>query len=142
MITEDDSIPIPTGYSITLRQLSGGQWQGILTSPTMSMRTQVFKGEIAASLCFNHCLLELKTTQRIDDKHPLKDLFKDMMPSNPKQQLSESEIIKIRMLDAFDLIMLISEINDHGWAMGRNTLRLMPQGTAQLDPDAPRKRKD
>jgi hypothetical protein len=41
---------------------------------------------------------------------------------------------KIRSLDGFDLIMLISEIHDFGWPHARGTLAMMPPGTARNDP--------
>ena len=43
------------------------------------------------------------------------------------QNVSEKELEAIRALDDFDLIMLISEVNDHGWKMAQGTLRLMPK---------------
>jgi hypothetical protein len=46
--------------------------------------------------------------------------------SDPNQQVTKSELHKIRLLDDFDLIMLISEIHDHGWPVARKTLALMP----------------
>jgi hypothetical protein len=46
------------------------------------------------------------------------------------QRVTPKEIAKIRKLEDFDLIMLISEIHDHGWPMARATLCLMPP-----DPD-------
>jgi uncharacterized protein YdaT len=43
------------------------------------------------------------------------------------QQVTEKELAKIRRLSDFDLIMLISEIHDHGWPTARKTLLLMPE---------------
>lgn len=42
------------------------------------------------------------------------------------QIVSAEECNKIRALSDFDLVMLISDIHDHGWAMGRRTLEQMP----------------
>jgi hypothetical protein len=53
------------------------------------------------------------------------------------QKVTPDEIAKIRGLDDFDLIMLISEIHDHGWLMGRCTLSKMP-GMATLTEDEQR----
>lgn len=44
------------------------------------------------------------------------------------QRVKNEELIKIRHLDDFDLIMLISEIHDHGWTVARRTLAMMPEG--------------
>lgn len=44
------------------------------------------------------------------------------------QNVSDEQLQKIRQLDDFDLIMLISEIHDHGWHVARVTLDLMPEG--------------
>ena len=45
---------------------------------------------------------------------------------NENQKVSATELAKIRKLQDFDLIMLISEIHDHGWKVAQETLRLMP----------------
>lgn len=42
------------------------------------------------------------------------------------QKVSKEELAKIRKLDDFDLIMLISEVHDNGWPEARKTLGLMP----------------
>jgi hypothetical protein len=42
------------------------------------------------------------------------------------QRVTPAELTKIRNLEDFDLIMLISEIHDHGWLAARATLVLMP----------------
>lgn len=42
------------------------------------------------------------------------------------QQLTAGEISKIRLLGDLEIVMLVSDINDHGWEMARRTLRLMP----------------
>ena len=42
------------------------------------------------------------------------------------QEVTRKEVEKIRGLDSFDLVMLISEIHDHGWKIARTTLKLMP----------------
>jgi len=49
------------------------------------------------------------------------------------QNVSAKEMKKIRNLADFDLVMLISEIHDHGWLVARQTLKLMPP----KDKDAP-----
>lgn len=41
------------------------------------------------------------------------------------QQVSQIQLKKIRALDDFDLIMLISEINDYGWPVAAVTLEVM-----------------
>jgi hypothetical protein len=43
----------------------------------------------------------------------------------PNQKITPAEIEKIRSLDDFDLIMLISEVHDHGWPIARKTLAMM-----------------
>jgi hypothetical protein len=47
--------------------------------------------------------------------------------NNDNQQVTTTELAKIRNLDDFDLIMLISEIHDHGWPIARKTLAIMPE---------------
>lgn len=44
------------------------------------------------------------------------------------QEVGKAELLKIRGLDDWDLIMLISEIHDHGWDIARKTLEMMPEG--------------
>jgi hypothetical protein len=44
------------------------------------------------------------------------------------QEVTARELKQIRGLDDFDLIMLISDIHDHGWEMARRTLAMMPGG--------------
>jgi hypothetical protein len=44
------------------------------------------------------------------------------------QEVTEREIAKIRQLDNFDLVMLVSEIHDHGWPVARKTLAMMLSG--------------
>jgi len=48
-----------------------------------------------------------------------------MMSDN--RNVTKPELDKIRRIDDFDLIMLISEINDHGWNVARRTLEIMPE---------------
>jgi hypothetical protein len=55
-------------------------------------------------------------------------MLEGMVPSVPNQKILDSELSKIRKLDDFDLVMLISEIHDHGWPMARRTLEMMPDG--------------
>lgn len=43
------------------------------------------------------------------------------------QDVTDSEIGKIRRLGDFELTMLISEIHDHGWPIARQTLDMMPE---------------
>lgn len=52
-----------------------------------------------------------------------------LLKSNRNRDVTIEEIEKIQDLDSFDLIMLISDIHDHGWEMGRRTLSMMPKGT-------------
>ena len=42
------------------------------------------------------------------------------------QEVTASEMEKIRKLEDFDLTMLISEIHDHGWPDARKILEMMP----------------
>jgi hypothetical protein len=49
-----------------------------------------------------------------------------MLMRRRPQKITTDELAKIRNLEPFDLIMLISEIHDHGWPIARETLRLMP----------------
>jgi hypothetical protein len=44
------------------------------------------------------------------------------------QTITAEQLAKIRTLDDFDLIMLISEVHDHGWPTAATTLELMPHG--------------
>ena len=41
------------------------------------------------------------------------------------QQITQTELAIIRQLDDFDLTMLLSEINDHGWQEGRKLLQMI-----------------
>lgn len=43
------------------------------------------------------------------------------------QEVTEDELNHIRQLSDFDLVMLISEIHDHGWIVARRTLAIMPK---------------
>jgi len=49
------------------------------------------------------------------------------------RQVYREELHKIRHLEDFDLVMLISEIHDHGWETARKTLSLMPEGQYDID---------
>ena len=49
------------------------------------------------------------------------------------QHITPEQLTKIRVLDDFDLIMLISEIHDHGWQVASRTLSMMSAWS-----DAPR----
>lgn len=40
--------------------------------------------------------------------------------------VTKAQMAKIRRLEDFDLIMLISDIHDHGWEIAQETLALMP----------------
>jgi hypothetical protein len=42
------------------------------------------------------------------------------------QLVTQEQLAKIRALDDFDLIMLISEIHDNGWSIASRTLEMMP----------------
>lgn len=42
------------------------------------------------------------------------------------QIVTARQLRKIRQLDDFDLVMLVSEIHDHGWPMAARTLAMMP----------------
>jgi hypothetical protein len=44
--------------------------------------------------------------------------------------VTDDELTQIRGLDDFNLVMLISEIHDHGWHVARRTLAMMP-GSAE-----------
>jgi hypothetical protein len=43
------------------------------------------------------------------------------------QKVTPAQLAKIRRLKDFDLIMLISEIHDHGWAVAARTLEMIPE---------------
>jgi len=51
----------------------------------------------------------------------------------PNQKVTPEQIAKIRKLDDFDLIMLISEIHDQGWPMAQRTLMMMPPDATYPD---------
>lgn len=42
---------------------------------------------------------------------------------NENIEATTEELAYIRSLPDFDLIMILSEINDHGWAIARKTLK-------------------
>ena len=50
------------------------------------------------------------------------------------QHITPEQLTKIRVLDDFDLIMLISEIHDHGWQVASRTLSMMPPGPMHRHP--------
>lgn len=41
------------------------------------------------------------------------------------QKITSEELAAIRKLNDFDLTMLLSETNDHGWAIARTLLPMM-----------------
>lgn len=43
------------------------------------------------------------------------------------QSISPAELTQIRLLDEFDLIMLISEIHDHGWPTAKKLLPIIAE---------------
>lgn len=43
------------------------------------------------------------------------------------QKISKEDLNFIRRLEDFDLIMLISEIHDHGWPMAEKTLQMIKE---------------
>ncbi len=43
------------------------------------------------------------------------------------QVVTKQEIEAIRAIEDFDVVMLISEIHDHGWLHGQRLLRDMPK---------------
>lgn len=47
--------------------------------------------------------------------------------TNENRKVTKAEMAKIRRLGDFDLIMLISEIHDHGWEVARKTLTMIPE---------------
>jgi hypothetical protein len=51
------------------------------------------------------------------------------------QRVSIEQLEKIRKLDDFDLVMLISEIHDHGWPLASCTLDIMPVDGVPPDPE-------
>ena len=53
------------------------------------------------------------------------------------QSVTKEELAQIRAFDDFDLIMLISEIHDHGWQRARRTMRFMPGGRQAAPRPAP-----
>jgi hypothetical protein len=48
------------------------------------------------------------------------------MAEGDNQKVTKQQLDKIRKLTDFDLIMLISEIHDHGWIVAAKTLEMMP----------------
>jgi hypothetical protein len=50
------------------------------------------------------------------------------------QRVSPEQLAKIHRLDDFDLMMLISEIHDHGWPLASCTLDIMPIGGVSPNP--------
>ena len=44
------------------------------------------------------------------------------------REITKEQLRKIRCLDDFDLIMLISEIHDHGWGKAAKVLAVMTEG--------------
>jgi hypothetical protein len=42
------------------------------------------------------------------------------------RDVKPEQLDKIRSLDDFDLVMLISEIHDNGWEVAARTLAMMP----------------
>ena len=61
------------------------------------------------------------------------------MPSihepNPNLEISKLQLKAIRALKDFDLIMLISEVHDHGWDVAEKTLAMMPKAKEILAGD-------
>lgn len=53
---------------------------------------------------------------------------------NENQNVTPKELAKIRKLEDFDLIMLISDIHDNGWNVARHTLRIMPPDAEPIPP--------
>jgi hypothetical protein len=56
------------------------------------------------------------------------DIF--MLLTHDNQKVTIEQLWKIRNLDDFDLIMLISDIHDHGWPTAERTLAMMPEKRA------------
>lgn len=50
------------------------------------------------------------------------------------QTIAPEQIEKIRGLDDFDLIMLISEVHDYGWPSAAKVLAQMPEGVRRKEP--------
>lgn len=50
-----------------------------------------------------------------------------MFQDGTNQEVTKKELRAIRALDDFDIVMLISEIHDHGWPRGRKLLAMMPK---------------
>jgi hypothetical protein len=44
--------------------------------------------------------------------------------------MSNSELESIKKMCDFDLIMLVSEINDHGWEVARRLIPMIQEATA------------
>ncbi len=47
------------------------------------------------------------------------------------QPVTPAEVEQIRNLDDFDMEMLISEIQDHGWLVARRTLAMMQEAATR-----------
>ena len=64
--------------------------------------------------------------REIIDELKKRNKMKVLPGTKPNRKVTRKELSKIRKLADFDLIMLISEIHDHGWETARRTLEMMP----------------
>lgn len=55
------------------------------------------------------------------------------MTTGDNIKVSESVLRRIRALDDFDLRMLLSEINDHGWDVARKLLDVIEKTNAERE---------
>lgn len=62
----------------------------------------------------------------------IRDKIRRSIP-NKNIEITNDEIAWVRSLDDFDLAMLLSEVNDHGWEHGRILLDVMVQARQKLE---------
>lgn len=56
-------------------------------------------------------------------------LVSTVNPNGNNRKVTKEQLDRIRSLDDFDLIMLISELHDFGWNVAARTLEMMPTPT-------------
>lgn len=55
---------------------------------------------------------------------------------NVNQKITPDELKRIRALPDFDLVMLLSEISDHGWPVAKHLLQLIEASLLKQRGDA------
>ncbi len=48
--------------------------------------------------------------------------------------ITEAQLASVRNLTDFDLVMFLSELDDHGWEVARETLRLILAASLEKEP--------